>query len=387
MIAYAKKLFLSSLVLFVLLSFLFFRPLDASSAEIKEDSWTAKAPLPDGVSTVKAVVVMGKIFAITGSSIYEYDPDADNWTAKTRIPTPRPSASFGVAACQNKIYVIGGGGEYNRSVGYSNLLSTNEVYDPSTDTWETKEPMPTSRDWIEANPVDGKIYVTSGRTHITVNSVIYHHVRTNVTEVYDPATDSWTTKQPIPYPVIKGASAVVDSKIYIMGGLFELNNPLNARYNQIYNTETDTWSLGTPLPTPMWYTAAGATTGTLAPKRIYVMGGGLDELFNVVNVYDPESDSWSSGTPLPTVRTSHAIAVVDDLLYVMGGADGWYGGPVLSFSGGWNLTSKVDQYTPIGYIPEFPSWTPLLITLVAVVAVIVIYRRRLHKQNQRGVKQ
>ena len=34
-------------------------------------------------------------------------------------------------------------------------------------------------------------------------------------------------------------------------------------------------------------------------------------------------------------------------------------------------------------IPEFPSWTPLLITLVAVVAVIVIYRRRLTK-NQGG---
>jgi hypothetical protein len=38
-------------------------------------------------------------------------------------------------------------------------------------------------------------------------------------------------------------------------------------------------------------------------------------------------------------------------------------------------------------IPEFPSWTPLLITLVAVVAVAVIYRRRLIKQNQGGGKQ
>lgn len=34
-------------------------------------------------------------------------------------------------------------------------------------------------------------------------------------------------------------------------------------------------------------------------------------------------------------------------------------------------------------VPEFHSWTPLLIALVAVVAVIVIYRRRLSKQVQR----
>jgi len=33
-------------------------------------------------------------------------------------------------------------------------------------------------------------------------------------------------------------------------------------------------------------------------------------------------------------------------------------------------------------IPEFPSWTPVLIMLVALMAVVVIYRRNLHKSNQ-----
>ena len=34
-------------------------------------------------------------------------------------------------------------------------------------------------------------------------------------------------------------------------------------------------------------------------------------------------------------------------------------------------------------IPEFPAWTPMLIMLVAVVVIAVVYRHRLHKQNQR----
>jgi len=38
---------------------------------------------------------------------------------------------------------------------------------------------------------------------------------------------------------------------------------------------------------------------------------------------------------------------------------------------------------PVPVIPEFPSWTPLLIMVIAVTAVAVIYRRRLHKQHQR----
>ena len=34
-------------------------------------------------------------------------------------------------------------------------------------------------------------------------------------------------------------------------------------------------------------------------------------------------------------------------------------------------------------IPEFPYWTPLLITLVALVAIAVVYRHKLNKHNQR----
>jgi N-acetylneuraminic acid mutarotase len=334
-----------------------------SSDETKENYWTTRASLPEGVSIVKATAVNGKIYAMTGESNYEYDPATDNWTIKEPMPTPRHSSSFGIATCQDKIYVIGG------SNGPPNYLSTNEAYDPLTDTWETKKPMPTAREWVEANTVNGKIYVISG---VTDN---FRSIRTHVNEVYDPATDSWTTEQPAPIAVIKGASAVVDNKIYIMGGLGDIET-LSGISNQIYDTETDTWSLGTSLPTPMWYTAAGATTGVMAPKRIYVMGGGFTEVTNVVNVYDPELDAWSSGASLPTNRTGHAVAVVDDLLYVMGGGCGWQGGDP-PFFGGWILTNVVEQYTPFGYgtIPQptpEPEPFPTALVVASVITVAVV---------------
>ena len=52
------------------------------------------------------------------------------------------------------------------------------------------------------------------------------------------------------------------------------------------------------------------------------------------------------------------------------------------------LVGPYSYVSPVMYatIPEFPSWTPLLSTLVAVVTVSMIYRRRLHNQNQRGEK-
>lgn len=41
-------------------------------------------------------------------------------------------------------------------------LKTVEVYDPSTDTWTTKAPMPTGRRQLAASVVNGKIYAIGG---------------------------------------------------------------------------------------------------------------------------------------------------------------------------------------------------------------------------------
>jgi len=58
------------------------------------------------------------------------------------------------AAVNGKIYAIGGlGGSY---------LSTNEEYDPSTDSWTTKASMPTARFYLAAAAVNGKIYAIGG---------------------------------------------------------------------------------------------------------------------------------------------------------------------------------------------------------------------------------
>jgi hypothetical protein len=352
-----------------------------TSTAPEENTWTTKTPMPDGISLVKAAVANGKIYVFTGSSVYEYDPATDNWTAKTPMPNPRERSSFGIAACQNKIYVIGGS---NGTKGYTDYLSTNEVYDPLTDTWETRRPMPTSMIWVEANVVNGKIYamgVTMDKNHLG-------YIPMN--EVYDPATDMWTTKQPAPINVIKGASAVIDNQIYLLGGLGD-NESLNAISNMIYDVDTDTWSFDSSLPTPMWYTAAGATAGVMAPKRVYVMGGGFTEVTNVVNVYDPALNAWSSGAPLPTNRTGHAIAVINDVFYVMGGGCGWHGGEPGTPDSGWTLTNIVEQYIPFGYgtIPPVttkdpePFPTALVITAsgasVAMVGVGLLVYFKKHK--------
>jgi N-acetylneuraminic acid mutarotase len=238
-------------------------------------------------------------------------------------------------------------------------LPNVEPFRAVEDSWTTLKPVPTIRSRLGVAVVNGKIYAIGGRND-------GGYLSTN--EEYDPATNTWTTKTPIPTTSSNPASATINNKIYVIGSF-------QSDLNQIYDPESDTWSQGVPIPTAVGLAGAGATTGLFAPKRIYVIGGypSYDEV-RLNQVYDPETDTWSSGTQMPTARHSLGVAVVNDTLYAIGG-------------GSTNLNVRQydenERYTPIGYIPEFPSWTPLLIMLIAVVAVIVIYRHSLHKQNQR----
>ena len=93
-----------------------------------------------------------------------------------------------------------------------------------------------------------------------------------VNEVYDPVTDTWSTKTPIPLSVSAYASAVVDGKIYVIGGLSPVTNSTSTsrvNLNQIYDPNTDTWSLGElPCLTIKHRLVQARQSGVIAPKHI-----------------------------------------------------------------------------------------------------------------------
>jgi N-acetylneuraminic acid mutarotase len=251
----------------------------------EEDSWTTLAPLPTPFyKTIGAAAVDGKIYFIGGNITEQYDPETNTWTSIAPLPIYNGWAT--VVACQNKIYVIGGNAE-----------DPTQVYDPATETWENRTSIPTTRTVSRANVVDGKIYVISGQIPSPLGVVN----PSSSNDVYDPATDSWSKMAPISIPVIGYASAVSDNKIYIIGGGNASGGVQNAiNQVQIFDPQTNQWTNGTPIPTGVAYASAYATTGLSAPKRIYVIGGTLTYNWNrysppgtdLNQVYDPETGLW-----------------------------------------------------------------------------------------------
>jgi N-acetylneuraminic acid mutarotase len=287
-----------------------------------ENTWITKTPMPQATGGgFKSAVVEGKIYVMSNSINYMYDPTMDTWTSRT--PMPIQGSGFSLAVYHNQIYAIGG--------------SFTEVYDVSHDSWQTKTPMPTNIFASGANVVNGEIYLISGYT------VEYQTIGLN--QVYNIANDSWTTKASLPYPVFGYASAVSGGKIYIIGGQDQNlhNEPINVNFTQIYDPMADTWSLGAPMPTTVLDAAAGATTGVMAPNRIYVFGGVPDGQMsgsNLTQVYDPGTNSWMYGTQKPVAREALTVAVVNDTLYALGGQE-IVSAPSSPFVN--------EQYTPFDY--------------------------------------
>jgi N-acetylneuraminic acid mutarotase len=342
-----KSAFLLIQLLFLLFVFpAFSTPL----AKAAEDSWETMEPMPTERSSVGVAVVDGKIYAIGGyngtalNTNEMYNPSTDTWTTKTPMPTAR--YDVGIAVVDGKIFVIGG------NILYDVWTTRNEVYDPVTDTWETKTSMPVAGMAMSANVVNGEIYLISG---LEMYYLPWYNLDEN--QVYDPKTDSWTTKTPIPNPVFGYASAVVDNKIYIIGGRDILSDPRDQSLTQIYDPENETWSYGRSLPNAIHSASAGVTSGVLAPKRVHLLEG------DIHYVYDPEIDAWINGPSMLVSRFGASVAVVNDEIYVIGGYDGE------------TYRNENEKYTPQGYIPEFPSWIFLPLFFVATLVGVAVRRK------------
>jgi N-acetylneuraminic acid mutarotase len=114
-------------------------------------------------------VVTGKIYAIGGaitthdpglSIVEEYDPVTDVWTTKSPMPTARVTF-LSTCSFNDIIYVIGG-------MSVDNCLSNIETFDPETDAWNVEDPMPLGRGFLSTCSVGGKIYAIGGSPRNTL---------------------------------------------------------------------------------------------------------------------------------------------------------------------------------------------------------------------------
>ena len=284
--------------------------------------WTTKAEMPTKRWEHHTCVVDGKIYVIGGAGpVYEalgtvevYDPATDIWETKSPMPTARQALSTSVV--NGKIYAIVGGVSASGAYTQVETFSTVEEYNPTTDTWTTKSPMPTSRGWHSAIVIDGKIYIfggvqDSGPSRVEgANSVL-------TVEVYDPVADTWSQKGDMPKSRAASSGSGVDGKVYLIGGYGG-----SQRIDE-YDPSTDAWTQKPDMPTAR----VGLSTSVLDGKLYLIGGFGSSSYRGVttVEVYDPATDTWATVPDMPTGRFGAYTSIVDGKIYVFGGLPNWPG--------------------------------------------------------------
>jgi N-acetylneuraminic acid mutarotase len=151
------------------------------------------------------------------------------------------------------------------------------------------------------------------------------------------APGCWTNRAPMPMAFGAHAGCEVDGIFYVAGGDSGTNLASATQLPTLfaYDPKTDSWTRKADMPTPRRFPAAAVVDGI-----IYVMGGGgvVSPATAAVEAYDPKTDRWTTKTAMPVPRCVHAACALNGLIYAIGGAIVVGGSPV--------LVSTVEVYDP-----------------------------------------
>ena len=293
------------------------------------DKWTKKQPMPRPAHHAALAAVNGKIYAFGGfvapantaiplgaawepiADAYEFNPATDSWKPLPPLPGKRGSAI--AAEVGGKIYVIGGATTmegakepFFTAFGPARVLGTNDVYDPATNKWESRNAMSVPRNHAFSGVVNGKIYVIGGRTG---HGFILSATNTNVVEEYDPVSNMWSIpKERMPTARSGGASGTDGRRIYVAGGEVTTTALVGAyRAVEAYDPATNSWTSLPSMPMPR-HGVAGAVIGA----RFHLVSGMIQSA-GALTFLDPTLSTHTAmhdilelqfGAPPPTATKS-----------------------------------------------------------------------------------
>lgn len=262
-------------------------------------------------------------------------PEGENQDVDERYDTfariqPGDEWSIEVPGGTYAVALVGGDPDFTGSVG--SVLSTWEVNGKRVVRARPTSDYPFAEAVIVAEPTDGRIRVTvdpesqgSALSWVRVAQV-------QAPPTYDTRDDlKWEVSDGLqsPVPRIEGASAVIDGRMYVVGG-FGPDYSGVYRRTDVLDLDTFQWSRGPDLPQGAAETHAALTAdaaGTLYWISGQVGTGEDGQSFDstpsiwTLDTTDASADWQRFAVDLPAARYGGAAAIIGDVLYFFGGDD------------------------------------------------------------------
>jgi DNA-binding CsgD family transcriptional regulator len=178
--------------------------------------------------------------------------------------------------------------------------------------WETDTFLPEKRTGMGAAVYEGAFYLIAGETDTGI---------TNHTQEYDPVARTWKALASKPTAVTAIHAVVLGEKIYVPGGKMAAGEPTDIL--EVYDPRQNSWSSAARLPVALSNYALASFEGNL-----YLFGGwdGRNAVSSIFQ-YDPDQDQWKKRSDLPAALMDAAAVPIENKILVIGGFSGQVASP------------------------------------------------------------
>ena len=248
--------------------------------------------------------------------MFIFNPKTKVWRQGAQLPEARHH--LGLVSNSKYLYGIGG---FDGEKGKAWQIK-DSVYrlDKDGNTWLQGPKLPV--------PLAESVYVSVGNNiHVIGGKTISLETGRNVDinqHFILVDNEHWVRAKPASVFRNSAASAVLDNKIYVVGGRVGGAKSANKKFAEVYDVLLDKWSQIKPLPVAL----AGLSASVLNNK-IIVTGGEefgpngnwkTGKAYAQAWSYDPVTNEWAEILAMPSARHGHGAVALNNKVYIIGGA-------------------------------------------------------------------
>ena len=240
-------------------------------------------------------VVAGSLISVpygqsapTGYSLYETPRQFWNWQERPSIIEGGGYYHEGILAIGQNIYI---------ACGFRNArIDSLQNYNLGSNTWQYLDKLSSARDRVATAVLDGKIYVIGGNNGTkSLDNV----------DIYDPDLGNWLVGPPLPLGIELATAETFNGKIYLLGGKDSHNRKEVLSLDPI----AEQWNFETNMTI-----AIAQGKSCIFEDRIWIAKG--HEVFS----YDPSSKNWRTEKSFENERNQPSIWTYKNKLYIAGGS-------------------------------------------------------------------
>ena len=281
----------------------------------KPIKWRELAPLPVCRSAHTAVLLGGVVYVGGGSEgisnndardcyrLDVYNLTTNQWSSSP-ITTPYPW--FAMTVLDDKLVTAGGLTKNNEVVRKVLVLNAGQ--------WKDYSEMPTARCNATAVAYHSMLLVVGGGIKVEGKWTVV-----SATELLDTTNGCWYTCNNLPSPCQQLNVAIMNDKLYLLGGVDKDFQPSL----QVFNASLDTLS----THQLNWQSAPNTpwcfSTPVILYKFLLAVGGrrpsDVTSQTHEVYALDPSTGQWKHLTDIPAARSFPAVVSIGDKMIVIGG--------------------------------------------------------------------